>query len=196
MDLLIFQRLTQDLQAFSGKFRHLIQKKNTSVCKSDLPRPRYPAATCQSLRGTGMMRTSKRPLPDQRIFFREKSCHTVYLGDLQAFLKCHLRHNGRQTSCQHGLSGSWRSDKKNIMKTAHCDLCRPPGSFLPADVRKINLWFFLFIFCFFFLLIRSCTSVWVSQTPDHVIQTFYSKHRHILHQIPLPDVFLRNNAKA
>ena len=199
MDLLIFQRLTQDLQAFSGKFRHLIQKKHTSVCKSDLPRsPVLLPPPARAWRGTwydadlrkGLCRISG-------FFFREKSCHTVYLGVFPGFptnVISGIIVGRRLASMVFPDPGG--PNKKNIIENRSLR-SRPRAGLLPARRCPQNQLFgFPVYFLFFFFLILICISVWVSQTSDHVIQTFYSKHRHILHQIPLPDIFLRNNAKA
>src|SRR5699024_11506401 len=110
----VFQRLSEYLQASSGKFRHFIQKQYSSVRQRNLSRLRIPAASGQRSCRTGMMRTPERPAADERVFLRQKSGNTVYFRQFQAFSITQKRHDTRYPLCSHGLACSRLTDHQEL----------------------------------------------------------------------------------
>ena len=63
-----------------------------------------------------------------------------YLGHFQGLLNRHLRQDGGEPSGQHGFSGTWRTDEKEIVHSRSGHLHRPFHMGLSPHIGKIIQW--------------------------------------------------------
>src|SRR5699024_4088847 len=129
-NLSLFQRLPQDFQSRPGKLRKLIQKQYAFMSQSNLTRRRIGPSSGQSLCCSCVVRAAERAGSDPGSFSSKKSCHTVYPGKLHTVFPVKLREYGGESGCDHSFSGTFSSDKKDIVETGCCNNCCPLSRFL------------------------------------------------------------------
>ena len=134
----VFQRLAQDFQHRSWKFRQLVQEKYAAVSQGYFPRSGDTAAADEPRHGDRMMRTSKRALPHDIFRFIEAG-DAVDLRHFERFFPRHRRKDGRDAAGQHGFPGTRRPCHQYIVRSGSCDLHRLLGEDLPLHLSIVYI---------------------------------------------------------
>lgn len=131
-----FQGLAQGFENGPREFRQFIQKEHAIVSKADIPRASPQPSADQGCYAGGVVRISVWTRGYQGPF-RKYTGDGVDHADLQGFVCRQGRQKARQTTGQHGLSGTRRAAHQKIMPTGCGDLQSPTCAFLAPDVGQI-----------------------------------------------------------
>ena len=85
-----------------------------------------------------MVGTAEGPPGQQRVLRVRQSRHGPDAGDLQGFRPGHVRQNGGQALCQHGLAGAGGADQQQVVPACRGDLQRPLHVFLAHHVLQVR----------------------------------------------------------
>ena len=143
----IFKWLTQCFNQIAWILWRFIQKQNSVVCKTHFSGSTSPITTDHCYGCCYVMWRPKWSSENNALFAVKCSCNTMYFGDFQGFLKCHIWKYAWKTLCKHSLSTSWWPNHNDIMSTCcsnfQCSFC----CFLTFYITKIiwNRYSFLFV---------------------------------------------------
>ena len=134
----VLHGLTQKIQCLLFELRHLVQKKNTSVRKTDHTGSGNSSAPGQSLGRDGMVGIEKGPPADIGGILIQQPGNAVDGRNLKNLLPCKKGKDGGQPPCGHGLSRARRSHNQQIVKAGRRNKGRPLYTLLPHNLTKIR----------------------------------------------------------